>query len=159
MKKPITITLLITLALMPAAHIAQANTIVYGRIYTSDETQPWAEAMAIEDGKFVYVGDAAGVEQPQAGVHYGQSVILNAKTRKVYVKLVNASDEKKTADIDLSRFSIKKNVVKTVLTGKADDENNYEKQPIAPTKETVKAQKKFSLDVEPYTMVMMEYQL
>ncbi|MBR2256627.1 MAG: amidohydrolase family protein [Blautia sp.] len=62
MKKPITITLLITLALMPAAHIAQANTIVYGRIYTSDETQPWAEAMAIEDGKFVYVGDAAGVE-------------------------------------------------------------------------------------------------
>ena len=104
-------------------------------------------------------GDAAGVEQPQAGVHYGQSVILNAKTRKLYVKLVNASDEKKTADIDLSRFSIKKNVVKTVLTGKADDENNYEKQPIAPTKETVKAQKKFSLDVEPYTMVMMEYQL
>ena len=72
---------------------------------------------------------------------------------------MNASDEKKTADIDLSRFSIKKNVVKTVLTGKADDENNYEKQPIAPTKETVKAQKKFSLDVEPYTMVMMEYQL
>ena len=106
-----------------------------------------------------FKGDAAGVEQPQAGVHYGQSVILNAKTRKVYVKLVNASDEKKTADIDLSRFSIKKNVVKTVLTGKADDENNYEKQPIAPTKETVKAQKKFSLDVEPYTMVMMEYQL
>ncbi len=106
-----------------------------------------------------FKGDAAGVEQPQAGVHYGQSVILNAKTRKLYVKLVNASDEKKTADIDLSRFSIKKNVVKTVLTGKADDENNYEKQPIAPTKETVKAQKKFSLDVEPYTMVMMEYQL
>ena len=106
-----------------------------------------------------FKGDAAGVEQPQAGVHYGQSVILNAKTRKLYVKLVNASDEKKTADIDLRRFSIKKNVVKTVLTGKADDENNYEKQPIAPTKETVKAQKKFSLDVEPYTMVMMEYQL
>ena len=106
-----------------------------------------------------FKGDAAGVEQPQAGVHYGQSVILNAKTRKLYVKLVNASDEKKTADIDLSRFSIKKNVVKTVLTGKADDENNYEKLPIAPTKETVKAQKKFSLDVEPYTMVMMEYQL
>ena len=106
-----------------------------------------------------FKGDAAGVEQPQAGVHYGQSVILNAKTRKLYVKLVNASDEKKTADIDLSRFSIKKNVVKTVLTGKADDENNYEKQPIAPKKETVKAQKKFSLDVEPYTMVMMEYQL
>jgi alpha-L-arabinofuranosidase len=75
------------------------------------------------------------------------------------VKLVNASDEKKTADIDLSRFPIKKNVVKTILTGKADDENNYDKQPVAPKKETGKAQKKFSLDLEPYTMVMMEYDM
>ena len=106
-----------------------------------------------------FKGDAAGVEQPQVDVHYGQSVILNAKTRKLYVKLVNASDEKKTADIDLSRFPIKKNVVKTILTGKADDENNYEKQPVAPKKETGKAQKKFSLDLEPYTMVMMEYDM
>ena len=106
-----------------------------------------------------FKGDAAGVEQPQADVHYGQSVILNAKTRKLYVKLVNASDEKKTADIDLSRFPIKKNVVKTILTGKADDENNYDKQPVAPKKETGKAQKKFSLDLEPYTMVMMEYDM
>lgn len=106
-----------------------------------------------------FKGDAAGVEQPQADVHYGQSVILNVKKRKLYVKLVNASDEKKTADIDLSRFPIKKNVVKTILTGKADDENNYDKQPVAPKKETGKAQKKFSLDLEPYTMVMMEYDM
>ena len=106
-----------------------------------------------------FKGDAAGVEQPQADVHYGQSVILNAKTRKLYVKLVNASDENKTADIDLSRFPIKKNVVKTILTGKADDENNYDKQPVAPKKETGKAQKKFSIDLEPYTMVMMEYDM
>ena len=106
-----------------------------------------------------FKGDTAGVEQPQVDVHYGQSVILNAKTRKLYVKLVNASDEKKTADIDLSRFPIKKNVVKTILTGKADDENNYDKQPVAPKKETGKAQKKFSIDLEPYTMVMMEYDM
>ena len=106
-----------------------------------------------------FEGDAAGVEQPQADVHYGQSVILNVKDRKLYVKLVNASDAKKVANIDLSRFPIKKNVVKTVLSGNADDENNYEKQPIAPKKETVKARKKFSLDLEPYTMVMMVYQL
>ena len=106
-----------------------------------------------------FEGDAAGIEQPQVDVHYGQSVILNVKERKLYVKMVNASDTKKVANIDLSRFPIKKNVVKTVLTGNADDENNYEKQPIAPKKETVKAQKKFSFDLEPYTMVMMEYQL
>ena len=106
-----------------------------------------------------FKGDAAGVEQPQVDVHYGQSVVLNVKKRKLYVKLVNASAEKKEADIDLSRFPIKKNVVKTVLTGDAKDENNYEKQPIAPKKETVKAQKKFSFDLEPYTMVMLEYEM
>ena len=106
-----------------------------------------------------FEGDAKGVEQPQEGVHYGQSVILNVKTRKLYVKLVNASDEKKEAEIDLSRFGIKKLAKKTVLTGSANDENNYEKQPIAPKTETVKAKKKFDIDVEPYTMIMLEYSL
>ena len=59
-----------------------------------------------------FKGDAAGVEQPQVDVHYGQSVILNVNKRKLYVKLVNAS-----------------------------------------------AQKKFSFDLEPYTMVMLEYEM
>ncbi|MCR5680148.1 MAG: alpha-N-arabinofuranosidase [Prevotella sp.] len=107
-----------------------------------------------------FQGDEAGVEQPQEGVHYGQSVVLNAKTRRLYVKLVNATDGAKTADIDLSRFKgIKKNVTKTVIAGKADDENNYDAQPIAPQTETLKAKKKFSLDLQPYSMVMLEYQL
>ncbi len=39
-----------------------ADTVIYGSIYTSDEAQPWAEAMAIKDGVFVYVGDAEGAE-------------------------------------------------------------------------------------------------
>jgi alpha-L-arabinofuranosidase len=106
-----------------------------------------------------FEGDEAGVVQPQKGVHYGQSVILNVKTRKLYVKLVNATDKEKEANINLSRFKVKKTAVKTVLKGNADDENNFEKQPIAPQKETIKAQKKFSLDLDPYTMVMLEYQL
>ena len=106
-----------------------------------------------------FEGDAADVIQPQENVHYGQSVILNVKTRKLYVKICNASDEAKKANINLSRFGIKKNAIKTVLTGAANDENNYDKQPIAPQKETVKAQKKFSLDVAPYTFIMLEYSL
>jgi len=32
-----------------------------GRIYTADDLQPWAEAVAIENGRFEYVGDADGV--------------------------------------------------------------------------------------------------
>ena len=34
-----------------------------GKIYTIDEDQPWAEAVAIKDGRFVYVGNDAGVTQ------------------------------------------------------------------------------------------------
>ena len=36
--------------------------ITGARVFTSDERQPWAEALAIKDGKFVYVGDASGVD-------------------------------------------------------------------------------------------------
>ena len=104
-------------------------------------------------------GDEAGVQQPQEDVHYGQSVILNVKTRKLYVKLVNATDKEKEADINLKRFSLKKLAKKTILTGGANDENNYDAQPIAPKTETFKAQKKFDIDLPPYSMVMLEYSL
>lgn len=38
-----------------------------GKIYTADEQYPWAEAVAIKDGKFVFVGDAANAERYQGG--------------------------------------------------------------------------------------------
>ncbi len=106
-----------------------------------------------------FEGDPAGVVQPQEDVHYGQSVILNVKTRKLFVKLVNATAETKTANLNLSRFGLKKMATKTTLSGNRDDENNFEQQPIAPVKEQVKARKKFSMDLQPYSMVMLEYQL
>jgi alpha-L-arabinofuranosidase len=106
-----------------------------------------------------FEGDEAGVQQPLENVHYGQSVILNVKTRKLYVKLVNASADAKKANIDLSRFKAKGQAVKTILKGNADDENNFDKQPIAPKQENIKAEKKFGIDLEPYSMVMLEYQL
>jgi len=107
-----------------------------------------------------FEGDESGVCQPQEGVHYGQSVVLNVKTRQLFVKLCNAGAEAKKVNIDLSRFkSLKKTATKTTLSGNADDENNYEAQPIAPRKETVKAAKKFSLDLAPYSMVMLQYSL
>ena len=119
-----------------------------------------------------YYGDCVTIENPdvaprwkglpegqESGFLQGQSVVLNAKTRKLYVKLVNASDKAKDAKVNLSRFGLKKAAVKTVLTGQPNDENNYDVQPIAPKKETVKAQKKFNLKLEPYSMVMFEYSL
>ena len=74
-----------------------------------------SEIIALRDpatNKWAKMRADAGVEQPQVVVHYGQSVILNVNKRKLYVKLVNAS-----------------------------------------------AEKKFSFDLEPYTMVMLEYEM
>ena len=106
-----------------------------------------------------FEGDAPGIEQPQEDVHYGQSVILNVKTRKLFVKLCNASGEAKTANINLSRFGLKKMATKTSLSGNANDENNYDAQPIAPKKEQIKAAKKMKVELAPYSMVMYEYSL
>lgn len=106
-----------------------------------------------------FEGDAADAIQPMEGVHYGQSVILNTKSRQLFVKLVNASADAKKANINLSRFGIKKLATKTTLAGQPNDENNFDAQPIAPKKEQIKAQKKFALDLAPYSMVMLQYQL
>jgi hypothetical protein len=74
--------------------------------------------------------------------------------------MVNAGAEAKTATLNLARFKgIKKQAIKTTLAGKPDAENNYEAQPIKPVKETVKAQKKQTIDLPAYTMIMLEYQL
>ena len=106
-----------------------------------------------------FEGDAPDAVQPMENVHYGQSVILNTKTRQLFVKICNASAEAKKANINLSRFGGKKVATKTVLAGNPNDENNFDAQPIAPQKEQVKAQKKFSLDIAPYSFVMLQYQL
>ncbi|MGI9342948.1 MAG: amidohydrolase [Gammaproteobacteria bacterium] len=45
---------------------------VNGRIYTANESEPWAESLAIEDGKFVAVGSAADIE-----------TVIDAKTEVV----------------------------------------------------------------------------
>lgn len=44
------------------AAAAFSDEVVYGTIYTSDENSMHAEAMAIQDGKIVYIGDKAGAE-------------------------------------------------------------------------------------------------
>ena len=39
-----------------------ADLIVYGTIYTSDEEGNFAEAFAVKDGRYLYVGDSKGVK-------------------------------------------------------------------------------------------------
>ena len=91
---------------------------------------------------------------------YGQSVVLNTKTRQLFVKLCNAGAEAKKVNINLSRFKgMKKNAVKTVLAGQPEQENGFDAQPIKPVTETIKAEKKTSLDLAPYSFVMLQYSL
>ena len=40
----------------------EADLVVYGTIYTVDDAAPKADALAVKDGKFVYVGDEDGAK-------------------------------------------------------------------------------------------------
>ncbi len=47
----------------PASSSPTDWVLTNGRIYTVNEEQPWAEAVVIRDGEFVYVGDNAGAQE------------------------------------------------------------------------------------------------
>ena len=105
-----------------------------------------------------YYGDCVKIDG--ATNLQGQSVVLNTKTRQLFVKICNASDEAKKANIDLSRFKgMKSQAVKTVISGQAQDENNYDAQPIQPKEESIKASKKMTLDIAPYSFTMLQINL
>ena len=110
-----------------------------------------------------YYGDCVKINDADKsegeGMLQEQSVVLDTKTRTLYVKYANATANKKTADIDLSRFSIKPNAVRTTLSGQPNDENNYEAQPISPKVENIKVQKKMSVEIEPYSFTMVKISL
>ena len=106
-----------------------------------------------------YYGDCVTVKDADEKLN-GQTVVLNVKTRQLFVKVCNDTADQKTASIDLSRFkSLKPVATKTVLAGSPDDENNFDQQPIAPVVETVKAGKKMTLDLPPYSFTMLTINL
>ena len=49
-------------AVMAEPAVVADTVYTNGRIYTVDEARPWAEAVAIKDGKFLVVGSNADVE-------------------------------------------------------------------------------------------------
>ena len=106
-----------------------------------------------------FEGDKAGVIQPEKDTHYGQSVILNTKTRRLFVKLCNATNEKKVAHLNLSRFGKLKSSTKTLLCGQPDDKNGFDSQPIKPVTEPFTAKSKTDLVLPPYSFTMLEIAL
>lgn len=58
--------LILAFSCVPKNQSEIADTVyVNGKIYTVNESQPWAEAIAIKDGKFIKVGTTAEVESLQ----------------------------------------------------------------------------------------------
>ncbi|MGM9711414.1 MAG: alpha-L-arabinofuranosidase C-terminal domain-containing protein [Prevotella sp.] len=106
-----------------------------------------------------YYGDCVTFEGEKTNMQE-QSVVLNTKTRQLFVKVCNAAADARKVNIDLSRFSgLKKNAVKTTLAGEPDQENNFEAQPVAPVRENVKVSKKMTVDMQPHSFVMYTIQL
>ena len=89
----------------------------------------------------------------------GQSVVLDTQARKLYLKVCNAGENAAQATIDLSRFGSFKKIEKTVIKGDPNDENNFDAQPIAPVKETVKLKSKSTLDIDPYSITLYSISL
>lgn len=105
-----------------------------------------------------YYGDCVKFDRADDNL-LGQSVIYDSKTKKLFVKVCNAGSAAAQANIDLSRFKVKPNAVKTTLSGNPDDENNYDRQPIMPIKEDVSIKGKFSEKIGPYSFIMWTIQL
>lgn len=65
-KSIVVMTLLILLACVNAQNQTNADLIlINGKIYTVESDQPWAEACAIKDGKFVAVGQTGAIQKYQ----------------------------------------------------------------------------------------------
>ncbi|MBR3442908.1 MAG: alpha-N-arabinofuranosidase [Bacteroidaceae bacterium] len=115
------------------------------------------QMFGLSSGQYFY-GDCVTIDEKTDLQE--QSVVLNVKTRQLFVKICNASADEKTVSLDLSRFgSLKKVGVKTVLSGQPDQENNFDQQPIVPRKESITGAKKMSLKVAPYSFTMLQFSL
>ena len=98
-----------------------------------------------------YYGDVAKF---QGGDKYqGTSAVLNTEKGELYIKLINAAAEAKTATIDLSKFKGFPAVapMTTISNESIDAENNFEAQPVAPQTKDIKISKKMTLSVAPYS--------
>ena len=93
-----------------AVHAKSANSVyLNGKIYTVDQEQPWAEAVVVKDGRFLYVGDSDGAKSyigdetklvnlegrlVMPGIHDAHShMVLSGVSRKYECKLPQDADE------------------------------------------------------------------
>ena len=118
----------------------------------------YVQQMFGESAGQYYYGDCVSIEG--ADKHQEQSVVLNVKTRELFVKVGNASADKKVAKVDLSRFKgMKKVAERTVLSGNPEDGNTFGKITVEPVRDVVNVKPRMTLDIEPYSFVMLKIKL
>ncbi len=106
-----------------------------------------------------YYGKCVTLSDPQSNL-LGQSVVLNTQTRELYVKVCNASDKAASAKLNLGRFgSMKGTATLTTLSGQAEDENNFDQQPIQPVEKQIQVKKKMTLEMPAYSFQMLTIKL
>ena len=98
-----------------------------------------------------YYGDVAAFEGGDK--FQGTSAVLNTEKGELYIKLINAAAEAKTATIDLSKFKgfPSKALMTTISGSSLDVENNFDAQPVAPADKEIKISKKMKLEVAPFS--------
>lgn len=115
------------------------------------------QLFGLSSGQYYY-GDCVTIHD--ATHLQAQTVVLNTKERRLYVKMCNAGPDAKEVSLNLSRFkSMKKSAVRTIISGNPNDENNFEQQPIRPVTDKVTARKKDKITLQPYSMMMLAYDL
>ncbi|MBR1418100.1 MAG: amidohydrolase family protein, partial [Synergistaceae bacterium] len=71
----IALVLVLNLFACASAEVQKADLVVYGKIFTSEsENNQLAEAFAVKDGKYIYVGDKVGAE---AFIDAGKTEVIN----------------------------------------------------------------------------------
>ncbi len=111
------------------------------------------QMFGLSSGQYYY-GDCVRMERPDDNL-VGQSVILNTKTRTLYVKMCNASDKACKATLNLARFpGLKAQAEQILLTGDPEAKNDANGQPIKPQTQQVTMKKKMEVELAPYSFVM-----
>jgi alpha-L-arabinofuranosidase len=104
-----------------------------------------------------YYGDVVKVADDK---FLGSSCVLNTEKGEVYLKMCNATDAAKDADIDLSKFKKLPSVAEiTTLKGNPMDENNFDQQPIKPQTSNIDIKKKMTVTMDPYSFSMIKVKL
>ena len=135
--------------------------------YDNDRVYPtcsyYVQKMFGESAGNYYYGNCVSILNPDKsegdGMLQEQSVILNTKTRELFVKVCNATANTKTAKVNLSRFKgMKPLATQVTLSGDPNSENNFDAQPVAPVSQQIKVKKNMTLEIAPYSFTMIKIQ-